>query len=197
MIVVAGFIPAIDVFEEVAVVPKPRAACLIGWPAAHSRSPLIHRYWLRTLGIDVSDVNVRAALTSLAERNAPAFNTQNPDRTGVFYQSWAGVSSKTGVPSSVSLAACGGKLLMHPNTMDKLGTLMPSLVWSIVGHSGVDANDGLATVAGAKHGEFRGCIPADHMDEVGQVQDTYDPATGWDHLRFYRNVAFDLAARRY
>ena len=31
---------------------KPRAACLIGWPAAHSRSPLIHHYWLRTLGIE-------------------------------------------------------------------------------------------------------------------------------------------------
>ncbi len=30
---------------------KPPAACLIGWPAAHSRSPLIHHYWLRTLGI--------------------------------------------------------------------------------------------------------------------------------------------------
>src|ERR1700758_1722569 len=31
---------------------KPRAACLIGWPAAHSRSPLIHHHWLRKLGID-------------------------------------------------------------------------------------------------------------------------------------------------
>ncbi len=31
--------------------PKAPAACLIGWPAAHSRSPLIHHYWLRTLGI--------------------------------------------------------------------------------------------------------------------------------------------------
>jgi shikimate dehydrogenase len=31
---------------------KPRAACLIGWPAAHSRSPLIHHSWLRKLGID-------------------------------------------------------------------------------------------------------------------------------------------------
>ena len=29
----------------------PPAACLIGWPAAHSRSPLIHHYWLRALGI--------------------------------------------------------------------------------------------------------------------------------------------------
>ena len=31
---------------------KHPAACLIGWPAAHSRSPLIHHYWLRTLGIE-------------------------------------------------------------------------------------------------------------------------------------------------
>jgi shikimate dehydrogenase len=31
---------------------KIRAACLIGWPAAHSRSPLIHHYWLRTLGVE-------------------------------------------------------------------------------------------------------------------------------------------------
>ena len=30
---------------------KPRAACLIGWPAAHSRSPLIHHHWLHKLGI--------------------------------------------------------------------------------------------------------------------------------------------------
>jgi shikimate dehydrogenase len=36
----------------VTTVSKPPAACLIGWPAAHSRSPLIHHYWLRTLGID-------------------------------------------------------------------------------------------------------------------------------------------------
>jgi shikimate dehydrogenase len=35
-----------------AATTKPRAACLIGWPAAHSRSPLIHHYWLRKLGIE-------------------------------------------------------------------------------------------------------------------------------------------------
>jgi shikimate dehydrogenase len=27
-------------------------ACVVGWPIAHSRSPLIHRYWLQELGID-------------------------------------------------------------------------------------------------------------------------------------------------
>lgn len=29
-----------------------RRACVIGWPIEHSRSPLIHGYWLRTLGIE-------------------------------------------------------------------------------------------------------------------------------------------------
>ena len=36
---------------DMTAVTRPRAACLIGWPAAHSRSPLIHHYWLRKLGI--------------------------------------------------------------------------------------------------------------------------------------------------
>jgi shikimate dehydrogenase len=27
------------------------AVCLIGWPAAHSRSPIIHNHWLKTLGL--------------------------------------------------------------------------------------------------------------------------------------------------
>src|SRR4051794_38314514 len=28
-----------------------RAACVIGWPAGHSRSPLIHNYWIRQHGL--------------------------------------------------------------------------------------------------------------------------------------------------
>jgi shikimate dehydrogenase len=68
----AGLVPAIHVFEPAkkktwmpgtrpgmtkevlmsAATTTPRAACLIGWPAAHSRSPLIHHSWLRTLGIE-------------------------------------------------------------------------------------------------------------------------------------------------
>lgn len=29
-----------------------KAACVIGWPAAHSRSPLIHNYWIQQHGLD-------------------------------------------------------------------------------------------------------------------------------------------------
>ena len=29
-----------------------KAACVIGWPVEHSRSPLIHEYWIRQLGLE-------------------------------------------------------------------------------------------------------------------------------------------------
>ena len=29
-----------------------KRACVIGWPVAHSRSPVIHRYWLKFYGLD-------------------------------------------------------------------------------------------------------------------------------------------------
>ena len=29
-----------------------RAVCIIGWPAGHSRSPLIHNYWIKLHGLD-------------------------------------------------------------------------------------------------------------------------------------------------
>ena len=28
-----------------------RAVCIIGWPAGHSRSPLIHNYWIKQHGL--------------------------------------------------------------------------------------------------------------------------------------------------
>jgi len=31
-----------------------RRACVVGWPIEHSRSPLIHRFWLKRYGIDGS-----------------------------------------------------------------------------------------------------------------------------------------------
>ena len=32
----------------------PKAACVIGWPVEHSRSPLIHGHWIRQLGLDAA-----------------------------------------------------------------------------------------------------------------------------------------------
>ena len=66
---------------------KPRAACLIGWPAAHSRSPLIHHTWLRTLGIDggytiesVPPEDVAEFITHLAHHGFVGANVTIPHK---------------------------------------------------------------------------------------------------------------------
>jgi shikimate dehydrogenase len=66
---------------------KPRAACLIGWPAAHSRSPLIHHAWLRKLGIEggytiesVPPEDVAEFITHLAHHGFVGANVTIPHK---------------------------------------------------------------------------------------------------------------------
>ncbi|MCS3728714.1 shikimate dehydrogenase [Bradyrhizobium betae] len=70
--------------------PKAPAACLIGWPAAHSRSPLIHHYWLRTLGIEggyvieaVPPEDLRDFVLRLPLRGFVGANVTIPHKEGV------------------------------------------------------------------------------------------------------------------
>jgi shikimate dehydrogenase len=70
--------------------PKTPAACLIGWPAAHSRSPLIHHYWLRTLGIEggyvieaVPPDDLRDFVLRLSLRGFDGANVTIPHKEGV------------------------------------------------------------------------------------------------------------------
>jgi shikimate dehydrogenase len=66
---------------------RPPAACLIGWPAAHSRSPLIHHTWLRTLGIEggytiesVPPEDVAEFITHLAHHGFVGANVTIPHK---------------------------------------------------------------------------------------------------------------------
>lgn len=44
-----------------------KKACVIGWPIAHSRSPLIHNYWLKQFSIDGSYERIPVEPRTLAE----------------------------------------------------------------------------------------------------------------------------------
>jgi len=64
-----------------------RAACVIGWPIEHSRSPLIHNYWLRTYHIAgeyrreaVPPEQFRAFVQSLAARGYVGANVTVPHK---------------------------------------------------------------------------------------------------------------------
>ncbi|MET0687645.1 MAG: shikimate dehydrogenase [Methyloceanibacter sp.] len=64
-----------------------KRACVIGWPVEHSRSPLIHRYWLKQYGIDgayekeaVPPGEAETFLRALAERDYVGANVTLPHK---------------------------------------------------------------------------------------------------------------------
>lgn len=66
--------------------PK-RAACVIGWPAKHSRSPKLHGYWIKKYGIDgdyraedVTPADFPAFLQSLAGHGYVGANITMPHK---------------------------------------------------------------------------------------------------------------------
>ena len=66
---------------------KSRAACVIGWPVAHSRSPMIHNYWIGKHGIAgeyrreaVKAEDFVAFASSLAERGYAGANVTIPHK---------------------------------------------------------------------------------------------------------------------
>lgn len=66
-------------------------ACVMGHPVAHSRSPMIHGYWLRTLGIpgtyelkDVAPAEFPAFFTHLAEQGYVGGNVTVPHKEAAY-----------------------------------------------------------------------------------------------------------------
>jgi len=66
---------------------KTRAACVIGWPAKHSRSPKLHGYWLKRYGIDgdyraeeIKPENFAAFVTHLADNGYVGANVTMPHK---------------------------------------------------------------------------------------------------------------------
>lgn len=64
-----------------------KRACVVGWPVKHSRSPMIHGYWLDSLGIDgeyvIEEVRPDAFpgfIASLAERGYVGCNVTVPHK---------------------------------------------------------------------------------------------------------------------
>jgi len=68
-----------------------KRACVIGWPVSHSRSPLIHGYWLRRYGIDgsyelqpVRPEEVATFLRGMRERGFAGCNVTLPHKQAAY-----------------------------------------------------------------------------------------------------------------
>ncbi len=158
----------------------------------------------KTFSEVADDSHVVAALQSMSEAAMVDFNATIVDADGVFYQSWASFSSVGGLshpdknaePRACTDASGQVQMMRNPGTNDRMDALLVGAAGIVAHGTELRPNDGVSTVESAKWGLFRGCFPADHLDVVGQIDDVPPiPQTGYDYLRFFRNVAFDLAAR--
>ena len=114
---------------------------------------------------------------------ANTFNPKYIDAPGVHYASYAGrtnLRSGTGVCDASTYANM-------PNQVDAAQPLMVPTALLLEEGKGV-VNDGLVTVDSAKWGEFMQCVPADHLQEVGNINVGGATATSFDFQQFYRDV---------
>ena len=154
------------------------------------------------------DAHLRDAIRALSTAQAASFNAEIGDAAGIYYQSWAGYSRPFGQTTPEHDARL--RELCAPTDKgagDGLPGFGPAdyMALPLVPFADVIAkedptalmpNDGLAGVASTRWGNFRGCVPADHMEQLGQrsIPDV-NVRTGFDVARFYANIAGDLRTR--
>ena len=98
-----------------------------------------------------------------------SFEAAYPDVPGIDYFAIAGRSS--GASSSVSVCRVPGGapefISRWDGERDPLVEL--AIAEPLVSPFGLTVHDGVVPTHAQKHGTFLGCIPADHLDEVGQL----------------------------
>jgi triacylglycerol lipase len=152
--------------------------------------------WAHTFTSDelADGSDVVGALTSISETYTEEhFNQEVLDDPRVTYLSWAGVSSVGGIPGPKDMDACEGKLSTRWHTRDVMDVSLVAAAAFVAHGTDLEANDGMVMVEHAKWGKFMGCVPADHLDEVGQPHhDRPSLLGGFDHIDFYRRLASSL-----
>ncbi len=144
-------------------------------------------------GPNDSSSSVRGAMTEMSSGNMTSFNLLYPDVQGMAYFSWAGRSSATTSDDDHADDACIG-VFANPAHNDVVRPEL-ALTFQLDGGNAVP-NDGLVTVESSKWGMFLGCVPADHLDEVGMFFKTgADAHSGFDHVVFFEQVAQALVDR--
>ena len=125
-----------------------------------------------------------------SQQGIAEFNSKYTDSPGVLYLSLTG---RTDYDFGGDDCAPDQDLPFVSPWTDELDPADPllSLTESILdgGFGELIANDGLVRARDARWGHFLGCVPADHLDEVGQIF-SGDPGLGnqWEYLNFYAQV---------
>jgi triacylglycerol lipase len=137
-----------------------------------------------------SDPHLYAQATEMtAAYMTGTFNPEYVDDPRVSYMSYAG---RTNLEDGRGV--CDGAVLPNdPNQKDAAQPMLTPTATFLEANG--EVSDGLVPVESARWGEFMGCIPADHLKEVGLLVNGPDPISGFDHLAFFRDVVARLRAR--
>lgn len=132
--------------------------------------------------------SLTAALKLFSQPGITAFNQKHPDSPGVFYASIAGRSALHGTGND-----CEGDVVVPfvqswAGEYDPLNPLFYATGLILAGTTN-EIHDGLVRAKDARWGEYWGCLPADHLDEVGQILGQ-SPGLGndWKYLEFYSQL---------
>lgn len=94
-----------------------KRACVIGWPIEHSRSPIIHNYWLKTLGIEgsytrepVKPDDLKSFLQSLGDRGFAGCNVTVPHKEAALAIAAERDASAAAIGAANTLWLDGGRL---------------------------------------------------------------------------------------
>jgi triacylglycerol lipase len=133
--------------------------------------------------------SITKALRQFSSESMREFNAQFPDAPGVAYFSYAGRSALRYARDECETG--NGRrpdfVREFDDTLDPL-TSMLSVTGLVISPNPFSPkpHDGLVPVTSAKWGTFLGCVPADHLDEIGQIGGL-PPGLGndWRHKPFY------------
>lgn len=127
-----------------------------------------------------------ASALSLASVTRETYNHQHPDAPGVPIFSVAAVSNLRRANSICDQGEWGPL-----RRVDSMEPLLVATAAVLSGWNPFDPipNDGVVPTGSMVWGEFLGCVPADHFDEVGQIADLLPHLlSGFDHLALYRDL---------
>ncbi len=146
-----------------------------------------------------NETNVILPLKLFSKEGIAAFNAAHPDEPDVFY---ASIGGRTDLHLGGSVCKADVDLPFIKDWAGKLDTVDPALsLFEELLDGGFGApypNDGLVRVEDSKRGQFWGCLPADHLDEVGQlIGDSAGIGNSWDYQEFYAAVIAELRKRQF
>ncbi len=147
------------------------------------------------LGTENSTEDIAACWGTLTTSGATEFGAAYPNSELVRYYSIAGRSNGSDGGASCQVANQEPFISRWASQSDQIDALL--LAGGIIyGLTGNPVNDGLVPVESAKWGTVLGCIPADHIGEIGLMPGTAaGPNNNFDYLTFYRDLANFIVAQ--